>query len=147
MATYNINSLLSKDKKEVELLDGTILDLTFSPNIVNRLYTNMMDKQYELQDLTKEYRNHMKKVQDAKNKEELKDTKEYLNKSKEITDKVKQLTTEVQDKLKDIIRITVEENDNDIVIDDDWYDSKTKEEINMLIQIIFDMVKEEDKKK
>lgn len=144
---YNLNELLSKNKKEVELLDGTTIDLTFTPMIVNRLYSQLTETQFKLQDLMKEYRKHLNKVQEAKSEEELKDTKQYLNKSKKITEEVKELSAEVQDKLKTIISVVAEHNSNDFEVDDDWFNNRTKEEINMLVQIIFDMVKDEDKKK
>lgn len=148
MSKYNINSLLSKDKKDVELLDGTVIDLTFRPNIVNRLYSEMSDEQFEIQKVMKEYKQHMNKLKTAQTEKELEDTEKYIKDSKKIKKKIDDLTSSIQDKLKQIVKITIEHNDNpSLEIDDAWFDERTQQEINLLIQIIFDMVKEEDKKK
>lgn len=144
---YNINNLISKDKKEVELIDGTVLDLTFRPNIVNRLYSDLSGEQIEIQEIMKDYKNMMNKMKNMKDEEDAKAVEDWIKKSKKLKERLDSLTSSVQDKIKQIIKITVEKNPNEIEIDDAWYEERTQEEINLLIQIIFGMIKEEDKKK
>jgi hypothetical protein len=142
---YKINQLI-EDKKDVMLYNGEIVYLTFTPMIVNRLYTEMMDEQQKISDIYNKYNKEINRLQNAESNDDLEKTTQYINDADKIKEEIQQLRKSIEEKQRQIIKIVLEYN-NEGEFGDEWFEQRASEEIRLLFQIIFGTVKDDTKKK
>lgn len=139
---YNLQELLETDKKEVQLLNGDVINMTFTPLVVNTLYSKLMDEQIKMQKFMAEYKKNVGKLKNGENKE----VEEYLKNSEDVSKQVQELSASVQEKIKQILVIILEHNNNEIEDYDSWYEERTQQEVAMLLKIVFNLIEDNKKK-